>query len=400
MAEAFPDEHEFPDDCRMISVLLFATKWQFDTYGLSTVNKSLVNNLRLVDPDFKTIKITCAVVEEEGKIKETDLIDARKYGVELRGAKRPKGSKRGKRPKLQWLDKSPGTNYHHLVQEESYDFIIGHAPFLGNGCFNLKGYNRNKKKSPKVILIFHALPKDENGGIDDEILLDWLTEADIVFSLGKTIDDELLPYIASLDHEKRPVHHMYLPSYPLELFAVKQDYSQGKVRGTQNVCMMSEEIKNLDINGLDFPLAVTATAGASEHIRDFDGVRINLSLLAANEEDKSEWQDSFEEVISRRNLKDTGLSFQTDGSLTLDKIKVHMRKSNLSLLPLKQNCPPFGTEALTVIAAGVPVLVSEYSGLASLLRTMVEDEPVVYKNKMEVNTETWKDRIIPEVSKT
>ena len=120
MAEAFPDEQELPDASRKtISVLLLATKWQFDTYGLSTVNKSLVKNLRLVDPDSKTIKITCAVVEEEGKIKETDLIDARQYEVELRGAKRPKGSKRGKRPKLQWLDKSPGTYYHHLVQDES-----------------------------------------------------------------------------------------------------------------------------------------------------------------------------------------------------------------------------------------------------------------------------------------
>ena len=257
----------------------------------------------------------------------------------------------------------------------------------------MKGYNRNKRKSPKVIVIFHGLPKDENGGIDDETLLDWLTEADIVFSLGKAIEDELLPYIASVEPEKRPVHHMYLPFYPLELFAIKQ----ANVRGTQNVCMMSEEIKKLDINGLDFPLAVTAAAGASEHTRNFDGVRINLYLLAANEEDKSEWQDSFEEVISRRNLKDTGLSFQADGSLTLDKIKVHMRKSNLFLLPLKQNCPLFGTEALTAIAAGVPVLVSEYSGLASLLRTMVEDESVVYKNKIELNTETWKDRIIQKL---
>ena len=53
MAEAFPEEptasepHEVE---KTISVLLLATKWQFDTYGLSTINKSLVNNLRLVDP--------------------------------------------------------------------------------------------------------------------------------------------------------------------------------------------------------------------------------------------------------------------------------------------------------------------------------------------------------------
>ena len=134
MAEAFPDKQELPDVSRKtISVLLLTSKWQFDTYGLSTVNKSLVNNLRVVDPEGKKIKITCAVVEEEGKIKETDLIDATKYGVELKGAKRPQCKKRGKKPKLQWLDENPGTYYHHLVQDQSYDFIIGHAPYLGNG---------------------------------------------------------------------------------------------------------------------------------------------------------------------------------------------------------------------------------------------------------------------------
>ena len=73
MAEAFPEEPstaELPPDGskETISVLLLASRWQFDRYGLSTVNKSLVNNLRLVDPERKTIKIACAVVEEEGKI--------------------------------------------------------------------------------------------------------------------------------------------------------------------------------------------------------------------------------------------------------------------------------------------------------------------------------------------
>ena len=53
-----------------ISILTLTTKWQFDTYGLSTVNKSLVNNLRVVDPKGKKIKITCAIVEEEKNIKD------------------------------------------------------------------------------------------------------------------------------------------------------------------------------------------------------------------------------------------------------------------------------------------------------------------------------------------
>ena len=62
MAEAFPgdlNEAEFSDDSRRtISVLLLGTRWQFDTYGLSTINKSLVNNRRLIDPEGKSIKIT------------------------------------------------------------------------------------------------------------------------------------------------------------------------------------------------------------------------------------------------------------------------------------------------------------------------------------------------------
>ena len=400
MAEAFPEEHELPDDPQNpICVLLLATKWQFDTYGLSTVNKSLVNNLRVVDPEGKKIRITCAVLQDDGKIKDEDLMDAKKHGVELKGAKRPRGSKRGGKPKLQWLDKNTGAYYLHLVHEQHYDFIIGHAPYLANGCLNIKDIFKTRNQLPKIILMFHALPKDQNGDVDEEILMDWLNEADVVFSLGKTIEDELVPYISALKPENRPVHKSYLPSYPLELFAVKQDNIQDKVRGTQNVCIMSGEIKDLDINGLDFPLAVTATAGASEHIRDFDGVRINLSLLAVREEEKPEWKAAFDQVLSERNLNDTGLSFQAETALSTNKIEVHMRKSILFILPLKQNSPLFGTETLAAIAAGVPVLVSGYCGLASLLRTMVEDESVVYRNKMEVNTETWKDRIIQKLVK-
>ena len=103
MAEAFTEESstsELHSIENTISVLLLASRWQFDTYGLSIVNKSLVNNLRLIDPESKSVKITCAVVEEDGKIKDVDLKDADNYGVKLRGAKKPKGKKRDGKPQL------------------------------------------------------------------------------------------------------------------------------------------------------------------------------------------------------------------------------------------------------------------------------------------------------------
>ena len=76
-------------------------------------------------------------------------------------------------------------------------------------------------------------------------------------------------------------------------------------------------------------------------------------------------------------------------------MKLHMKKSNLFLLPLKQNSPVFGTDALAAIAAGVPVLVSRYSGLAALLREIQQDEPVVHKNESEIKV--WKERIIQKL---
>ena len=128
----------------------------------------------------------------------------------------PEARKKEKKPKLQWLDESIMKYYRHVVHDRKYDFIIGHAPYLANGCLNLKDFYKEKDESAKIIIVFHGLPKIENRGIDDETLLDWLNEADIIFSVGKAVENELLPYITALDPEKKPVHKIYIPSYPLE----------------------------------------------------------------------------------------------------------------------------------------------------------------------------------------
>ena len=57
------------------------------------VTRSLVNNIRVYDPDGKKVKITCAVLEEDGKIEKVQLDDAKKHRVRLRGATLPKGER-------------------------------------------------------------------------------------------------------------------------------------------------------------------------------------------------------------------------------------------------------------------------------------------------------------------
>ena len=124
-----------------------------------------------MDPEGKIIKISCAVVEEE-KINYADRRDAAKCGVFLKGAKRPMSKNKKSKPDLQWLDEHAATYYRHL-QDHHYDFIIGHAPYLANGCFNLKDLYKSRETPPKIILIFHGLFKKGNGDIDDEILEEW-----------------------------------------------------------------------------------------------------------------------------------------------------------------------------------------------------------------------------------
>ena len=124
-------EPEYASDSsrKVISILLFATKWSFDSYGLSTITKSMVNNLRLVDPDAKSIRITCALLEEEGKISEDQIADAENHKVKLVGYKHPRGPR--KSPNLEWLNQTINSYYNHILIKKEYDFIIGACSLCG-----------------------------------------------------------------------------------------------------------------------------------------------------------------------------------------------------------------------------------------------------------------------------
>ena len=89
---------------------------------------------------------------------------------------------------------------------------------------------------PKVILMVHDLPRTTDRDIDEDSLLEWLSEADVIFSVGKAVESEIISAIASLPPEERPGHKLYIPSYPLELFNIHRDEVEGnKVQGTQNI---------------------------------------------------------------------------------------------------------------------------------------------------------------------
>ena len=141
--------------------------------------------------------------------------------------------------------------------------------------------------------------------------------------------------------------------------------------------MMTGDRKDLEISGLDFPLAFASTFGASKHILDFDGIRSNFELLINNREDIDQWKKEFKELVQKQESRGRSRHFHADAPQTLEGLKTYLRKSNLFILPLRPESPLFGAEALSAVAVGVPILVSSHSGIASILKTIIQDESVV-----------------------
>ena len=264
---------------------------------------------------------------------------------------------------------------------------------MANGCLNFKDKYPEGQK-PKIILFFHGLPKTSQEKVDEELLKEWLIEADCIFSVGPTIYAEIASYITSLESNQRPEHKMYIAGFPLEFFEVRnRARSSKRLEVTQNVTMMSGEVHDLGVTGLDFPLAVAATTEASKYIMDDDGVQTILFLLAARNEDIEPWEQEFLEVLKKKKLTQDSLKFQCSATEHYVTIKSQMRKSNLFLFPSKFDSPIFGTECLMAIAAGVPVLVSNYSGIGSLFRRIAENDSLL----RTIDIETWKDRILKKL---
>ena len=158
--------------------------------------------------------------------------------------------------------------------------------------------------------------------------------------------------------------------------------------------MMTGDKKDLEISGLNFHLAIASSSAASKHILDFNSVKTILTLLTDTKEDKEEWKREFSKV---NEFKGRSLQFQSDSPETFEKLKTHLRKSNLFILPLKPDSPLFGTEALSAMAAGVPVLVSSHSGIASILETITQYESIVQESKLESEEKVWKEKIIEKL---
>ena len=199
---------------KQVSVLILIPRWKFDRYGTSSITRSLIKQLRTVDPEGKVIKITVAMLQEEGHVER--IKEAEELKVRLKGYIHPSGTK--KEVDLQWLNEDVMKYYHHVVSEVKYDFIIGHAPYFSDGCINLRDGCRENGRTPKVILFAHELPRNVKVEIEEVLLRYWLSKTDVVVSLATATGKEIERQMKEIKKEDVPLHKNYIPGYPVELF--------------------------------------------------------------------------------------------------------------------------------------------------------------------------------------
>ena len=393
-----PERSQIPN--RHISVLLFNPWWLFDSYGLSSITKSLINNLRSVDPNGTCVKISCAVLEEEGKIPYEQLRDAEKYKVHLKGAVQPRGKK--KPVDLKWLDEDVIKYYQDLVSEK-FNFIIAHLPYLADGALNLRDFCRKHGQTPEVILVAHALPLTEDGEIDEEKLESWLCEADLILSVGGNVWMQIASFIS--DRCIYTEHKLYLPDLSTEYAEMRDNQPNRQLSGEQNVLIMVPEREHLAVSGLDFELAVISTVQASQNIMFREGsslsrqLSFNLKLVGTKEEEKPLWEKNFNDIKEKHNVQGRTPSFKFFAPQKLEKLRPHIKRAAVVVLPMKQDAAPFGVETWNALAAGVPVLVSRSSGLASFLDDNGVAEAVVWDGQgFTESTEEWKKRLVQKIT--
>ena len=387
----FDDPSSVPqtNDCgNEVSALLLTTRFLFDFTGITTVTRSLVNNLRHHDPKGQNVKLTCAILEKDGRIEQVQVDEAKTQNLTLKGAVQPMGVNMN----ISGIEQMNGLSasfYHNVFDQGSFDFIIGHAPLFSFGAINLKNLYKDLYKgqhAPKVVLVIHELPRTNEGYLKRNRVRSWIKETDIVFSIGKTTKIELERFLFG-----KKKHELYIPFYPLEDIQVQK---VDKIHHKQITLMVGK--KEFEYNGIDLHLAINAAKAAGEMIhetcRKGETGGLHLVLVGEDATDEEHLKTYFSDTEEKEGI----FTFDVLTSLKPEDMKSCIIRSSVFLLPLKNNCSKFGLEALSAAAAGVPILVSENSGVAALLQEMGEGKYSVVKRQryFDLDVQEWKNKII------
>ena len=345
---------------KICNVLFLCIEWKSSKGGLSTFNREFAANLAKTSTD--SIKVHCYVSQSD----ELDREDARQHGVNLITAKGVPGST----DPLDWLKLPP-------PELPSPDIVIGHGRKFGTPAFFIV-----QATNCKWVHFVHVFCEDlgkfkltESGAVDtieenekkhkDEIAL--CKAADVVVAVGTRLQQK---YNRSLPNVKV---EMITPGI-LEKFSCEST-PLTKVVKKFNVFMFGRaSFEDLTLKGYD----IVANAIGSL------GKKFELTFVGSSAGEHRNIEQWFldNSCIKRNQLTIRGYCNEQDD------LRMMFREADLVTLPSRTE--GFGLVALEAISAGVPVLVSDESGIADALEKVEGGDSVIVESD---NGRKWAERI-------
>ncbi|KAI8513108.1 hypothetical protein Bbelb_097470 [Branchiostoma belcheri] len=315
--------------------------------------------------------------EEDRKCAEAD-------GVELILPTRNQGDTT--KPCLQWLTFDHCSRYPRLPQDAGW--IVGHAGVTSRAAATIK---EQRFPQASLSLVTQTIPEDTEkykedekamsiGEKEDSIRQD-AEKADTVFSVGHRTQDHFVNSFRAISKDKRPNHYLFLPK-PSDLFL---NTTVEFFETSEKVVLLMGRVTTVErLKGFD--LAVKILSKVVERSQD----RIKLRIRGVSKEEYQASMGILQTSINSGKLIPTLLPHGTQEDVCRD-----MQQAHLVLMPSRAE--PFGLVGLEAMAAGVPVLISDQSGLADLVNKVLP----VFRNSIlkitgddSVDVGRWADQIV------
>ncbi|XP_078665356.1 uncharacterized protein LOC144907827 [Branchiostoma floridae x Branchiostoma belcheri] len=361
-------------------ILLVSDEYGTFKGGISTINCQASQTLQ-----GKAV-VYCTVLQLE--VPKQDQEAADRDGVTLI---RPVQLDKESEPTVDWL-----TYYHHQHfpnLPKGITCIIGHADITDTAARNIKD---QRYPQADLIMFTHVLPKDTEyykGGRramkareKENDMLDKVDNAKAAFLVGKRIFDH---FSTKYKGRKKPQsHHIFLPKPP-ELF-LATDVRPG---GQQKVVLSIGRVKKAEkLKGHDL---------VGESMREVAKIIKNARWCAhaISEDDFETSQKILEDALTSPDLRPTLLPYGTQEDIRDDMMMAH-----LVLMPSRSE--PFGLVGLEAIAAGIPVLISDKTGLADMITDLIREKKLSPEHRNVIvetsvndrdragDVKRWADRIV------
>ncbi|XP_066269114.1 D-inositol 3-phosphate glycosyltransferase-like [Branchiostoma lanceolatum] len=293
-------------------------------------------------------------------------------------------------PCIEWLTYDHMTRYRNLP--ERVDIIVGHFPITSQAAKNISA----RYPDAKTVLCNHIIPFDTDhfkgnaaaiaADGKEKRLTKEAKDVHAVFSVGKRIHNHYDNHYRV--HDPPISHHLFLPR-PSETFAnTNVRYGVGeKIVLTVGRVTRVERLKGLDI----------AAKAMGKVVEKIPNARLRVRGIASDDYARS--KKILEDNLDSGKLTPTLLPYGTEREIIQD-----IKQAHLVLMPSRAE--PFGMVGLEAIVAGIPVLISDQSGLADLMRELMEKGKVsadfrhkivttsVRESDLEQSAQIWADKIV------